>query len=191
MVAAERDAWILVAARWPDRTREIMPAKLAQLDDPQLVRLYRVGSEILESYAGDGPRLEQDDSRLEEVADIMAGLLEQAHARGEINRCEGARDDLPFELLDAQFAESHPQAERMLDLMRERGWAGWIRPERLAEPPGPVRSEREEQQRDRDRYEDGGRGADQGLGGQRQTGRRGQQPGDPGDHLGVGGGQGA
>jgi hypothetical protein len=23
----------------------------------------------------------------------------------------------------------------MLELMRERGWTGWIRPERLAEPP--------------------------------------------------------
>jgi hypothetical protein len=27
---------------WPDRIREIMPAKHAHLDDPQLVRLYRV-----------------------------------------------------------------------------------------------------------------------------------------------------
>ena len=38
VVEAERDAWILVAARWPDRVREWMPGKLAQLDDPQLVR---------------------------------------------------------------------------------------------------------------------------------------------------------
>jgi DNA-binding transcriptional MerR regulator len=129
MVAAERDAWILVAARWPDRIRELMPGKLAQLDDPQLVRLYRVGSEILESDAG-------DDSRLEEVADIMAGLLEQAYASGEINPGEVAHDDLPFDLLDALAVESDPRAERLMDLVRERGWAGWIRPERLAEPPG-------------------------------------------------------
>jgi hypothetical protein len=56
--------------------------RAAQLDDPQLVRLYRLGSETLETDAG-------DDSRL-------------------------------------------------LDLMRERGWASWTktRPERLAEPPG-------------------------------------------------------
>jgi ABC-type uncharacterized transport system ATPase subunit len=26
--------------------------------------------------------------------------------------------------------------ERMLDLLRERGWAGWTRLERLTEPPG-------------------------------------------------------
>src|SRR5580698_8320849 len=36
IVAAERDAWILVAARWPERIRERMPSKLAELDDLQL-----------------------------------------------------------------------------------------------------------------------------------------------------------
>ena len=120
MVEAERDGWILVAARWPDRIRESMPAKLAQLDDPQLVRLYRVLSEIFDSDAGDDPRLE-------EAADIMAGLAEQAYASGEINLGEVAHDDLPFDLLDALAVESDPRAERLLDLMRERGWAGWTR----------------------------------------------------------------
>src|SRR5262245_2269634 len=37
MVATERDAWILLAARWPDRICEVMSAKHAQLEDPQLV----------------------------------------------------------------------------------------------------------------------------------------------------------
>jgi hypothetical protein len=131
MVEAERDGWILVAARWPDRVREWMPGKHAQLDDPQLVRLYRLGSEIFESDAGD------DDPRLEEAADIMAGILEQAYTSGEINPSEAAHDDLPFDLLDALAVESDPRAQRMLDLMRERGWASWTRtrPERLAQPP--------------------------------------------------------
>jgi DNA-binding transcriptional MerR regulator len=131
MVEAERDGWILVAARWPERIREWMPGKLAQLDDPQLVRLYRVLSEIFESDAGD------DDPRLEEAADIMAGLAEQAYTSGEINLGDVAHDDLPFDLLDALAVESDPRAERLLDLMRERGWASWTRtrPERLAEPP--------------------------------------------------------
>jgi DNA-binding transcriptional MerR regulator len=128
MVAAERDAWILVAARWPDRVREWMPGKFAQLEDPQLVRLYRLGSELLETGAGGDPRLR-------ELADIMAGLLEQAWAAGEISHGQAVRDDLSFDLLDALFLESDPRAEQMLDLMRERGWTGWIRPERLAEPP--------------------------------------------------------
>jgi DNA-binding transcriptional MerR regulator len=129
VVEAERDAWILMAARWPDRIGEIMPEKFAQLEDPQLVRLYRLGSEILETDAS-------DDSRLGEAADIVVGLLEQASASGEINHGDATYNDLAFDLLDALFLEFGPRAERMLDLMRERGWTGWIRPERLPEPPG-------------------------------------------------------
>jgi hypothetical protein len=117
MVESERDGWILVAARWPDRIHEFVSAKLAQLDDPQLVRLYRVLSELLESDA-------VDDSRLEEAADIMAGLLEQAYTSGEIDVGEVAHDDLAFDLLDALAVEYDPRTERMLDLMRERGWTG-------------------------------------------------------------------
>jgi DNA-binding transcriptional MerR regulator len=129
MLAGERDGWILVAARWPDLIREVMPGKFAQLNDPQLVRLYRVLSEILDSDAGD------DDPRLKEAADIMAGLLEQAYGSGEIIS-EFTHDDLAFDLLDALAVESDPRAKRLLDLMRERGWAGWTRLERLADPPG-------------------------------------------------------
>jgi DNA-binding transcriptional MerR regulator len=127
MVEGERDGWILVAARWPDHVREWIPGKLAELDDPQLVRLYRVLSEIFEGDAADDPRLE-------EAADIMAALAEQAYTSGEINLGEVAHDDLPFDLLDALAVESDPRAERLMDLMRERGWAGWTRLERLAEP---------------------------------------------------------
>jgi DNA-binding transcriptional MerR regulator len=129
VLEGERDGWILLAARWPDRVREFMPAKLAQLDDPRLVRLYRVLSEIFESDAAEDPRLE-------EAADIMAGLAEQAYAAGEVDLGEMAQDDLPFDLLDALAAESDPRVERLVDLMRERGWSSWIRMERLAEPPG-------------------------------------------------------
>ena len=109
-----------------------MPGKLAQLDDPQLIRLYRLGSELLETDAGD------DDPRVKEVADILVSLLEQACTPGEITAGEVAQDELPFDLLDALAVESEPRTERMLDLMRERGWASWTRtrPQRLAEPPG-------------------------------------------------------
>ncbi|WP_406076629.1 MerR family DNA-binding transcriptional regulator [Micromonospora sp. NBC_00858] len=128
MVESERDGWILVAARWPDRIPEVMSGKFAMLDDPQIVRLYRVLSEILECDAG-------DDRRLEEAADIMAGLAEQAYASGEAGLGDLGHDDLPFDLLDALAVESDPRTERMVELMRERGWTGWNRMERLAEPP--------------------------------------------------------
>lgn len=127
MVEAERNGWILVAARWPDRILEWMPGKFAALDDPQVIRLYRVLSEIFEGDAADDPRLK-------EAADIMASLAEQAYAAGDINPGEIANDDLPFDLLDDLAVVSDPRAERLQDLMRERGWSGWTRMERLAEP---------------------------------------------------------
>jgi DNA-binding transcriptional MerR regulator len=130
VVEAERDGWILVTARWPDRVHEWMPSKLAQLDDPQLVRLYRLGSEIL---AGD------DEPCLEEAADIIAGLLAHAYTPGETDPGAEADDEVPFGLLDALVVESGPRAQRLMDMVRERGWASWTRtrPERLAEPPTP------------------------------------------------------
>jgi DNA-binding transcriptional MerR regulator len=128
VLEGERDGWILVAARWPDSIPEVIASKHAQLEDPQLVRLYRVVSELLESDAVDA-------SRAEEVADILAGLFERAYAAGELNLGEVAHDDLAVDVLDALLVESDPRAVQLLDLMRERGWAGWTRVERLAEPP--------------------------------------------------------
>jgi DNA-binding transcriptional MerR regulator len=129
IVEGERDGWILIAARWPDALRDIIAAKHVQLEDPQLVRLYRVLSELSQSSA-------VDDARLEEAADIMAGLFERAAAAGELNLGAVADDDLGVYVLDSLFAESDPRAQRMLDRLRERGWAGWTRLERLPEPPG-------------------------------------------------------
>jgi DNA-binding transcriptional MerR regulator len=129
ILEGERDGWILVAARWPDRIGEVIAAKHVQLDDPQLVRLYRVLSELIESDA-------TDDSLLEEAADILAALFEQADAAGELNLDDMAKDDLGVDLLDSLALESEPRIQRMFDLLRERGWVGWTRVERLAEPPG-------------------------------------------------------
>ncbi len=128
LVEGERDGWILVAARWPDQIPEMMPAKHAQLDDPRLVRLYVVLSQLFESDV-------TDDSLLVEAADIMAELSEEAYAAGETNPGEGTQDDLP-DLLEGLALETDPRAARMLELMRERGWASWTRLERLTEPPG-------------------------------------------------------
>jgi DNA-binding transcriptional MerR regulator len=130
LVERERDAWILLAARWPDQIREWMPEKLAMLEDPQVMRVYRLLSELIESDEG------IDDPRLAEVADIMAAGLEQAYAAGETYSGEPAHDNLPFDLLDAQAVESDPRARRLMELMRERGWDGWIRSTPLRKQPG-------------------------------------------------------
>jgi hypothetical protein len=129
MMEGERDGWILIAARWPERVREFIPGKLAELDNPQLVRLYRLLSELLDSDA------REDDPRLEEAADIMAAMAEQAYASGAVLPGDVKRDDLPFNLLDALAVEYDPRAVRLQDLMRERGWDSWTRLERL-KPPG-------------------------------------------------------
>jgi len=125
MMEGERDGWILIAARWPDRVREWIPAKLAELENPQFVRLYRLLSELLDSDAAG------DDPRLEEVADLMAAMAEQAYASGEVLPSEVTLDDMPFNLLDALAVEYDPRAVRLQELMRERGWDGWTRLERL------------------------------------------------------------
>jgi DNA-binding transcriptional MerR regulator len=124
MVQAERDGWILMAARWPERVVEWMPSKFAQLEDPRIVRLYRVLSEGLE---GEGV----DEQLLAEAADIMATLSEEAEAAGQLIPPEETQDTLPFDLLDSLAIESDPRAQRMLEMMRERGWASWTRQERL------------------------------------------------------------
>jgi DNA-binding transcriptional MerR regulator len=127
MVEGERDGWIVVMARWPDRVVEWMPEKFAQLEDPRVVRLYLVLSELLDSDTGD------DDPRLVEAADLMADLFEQAYAAGDLDK--ESQDDLPNDLLESLSLESDPRSQRLRDLMRERGWNGWHRLERLPEPP--------------------------------------------------------
>ncbi|GAA4086426.1 MerR family transcriptional regulator [Nonomuraea soli] len=124
MVEAERDGWILIAARWRDQLGEIMPAKHAQLDDPLMVRLYQVGSALLE----DGT---VDDPRLVELADILAALAERAPPSSE-----EWGDDVAHDLIDSLLVEADPRSRRLLELLRERGWGGWSRPERLPRPPG-------------------------------------------------------
>lgn len=125
MVEGERDGWILIAARWPDRIAEWMPAKWAQLDDPKNVRLYRLLGEVLESE-------DDDDPRVEEAVDLLVEIVEAAAARGELDHPDEAFEDAPFvKLLDALVVELDPRGKRLLDLLRERGWSGWTRFERL------------------------------------------------------------
>ncbi|MEV6850131.1 MerR family transcriptional regulator [Actinoplanes sp. NPDC051411] len=124
MVQAERDGWILVAAHWPDRVDDWMPSKFALLEDPRLVRLYLILSAALDADT-------VDSALLGEAADIMVAFAEEAEAAGQAMTPEELQDSVPFELLDSLVLESDPRAGRMLDLMHERGWTGWIRAERL------------------------------------------------------------
>jgi DNA-binding transcriptional MerR regulator len=117
MVLAERDGWILIAARWPDEIVEWIPYKLAQLEDPRVVRLYRVLSELFDG-------VEPAEPLAVEAADIMSALAWEAEGTAESFDHEDSQDDLPFDLLDSLADEADPRAQMMRDLMVERGWSG-------------------------------------------------------------------
>ena len=123
MVQGERDAWIVIAARWPEKIPEFMADKSASLDDPQTVKLCRMISELAEGNV--------DEERLVAVADLMAELAEQSATRRELDRQDEAMsDDAMIGPLDAFALDAHPMVERLQELMAERGWSGWIRIER-------------------------------------------------------------
>ena len=123
LVEGERDGWILMAARWPEKIPELMADKLSQLEDPRTVRLYRLIGDLLEL----GP----DEERLNAVADLIAETAQQAAERGDLDRQrEDLDDDAYIALIDSFAQSSHPLVERLQELMAERGWSGWSRMER-------------------------------------------------------------
>lgn len=123
MIEGERDGWILLAARWPEKIPALMEQKNAQLDDPRTVRLYRLITELAE----DG----LDDARLTEAADLMAEIADEAAERGELEQQNAElSDDAVVGLIDSYAFDAHPIVERLQELMAERGWTGWTRIER-------------------------------------------------------------
>lgn len=131
VVQGERDGWIVMAARWPEEVREWIPGKFAALQDPRVVRLYRVLSELFDVEA-------PAEALMREAADLMAELSEEAAAAGEDVHA-GTDDDTAFDLLELLAREADPRAERMVELMQERGWATWTRLERVPARPGRTR----------------------------------------------------
>jgi DNA-binding transcriptional MerR regulator len=126
LVEGERDAWILVAARWPKRISEIMDDKMAQLDDPRTLQLYLVISDLLEHGV--------DEDRLSALADTLAEQAQEAADRGELDlQMEEWGDDAFVGLIDSFAADAHPMIERLQELMAERGWSGWTVIEKAAE----------------------------------------------------------
>lgn len=120
-IAPERDAWILLAAARPEVIPAMMADKIAQLDDPQVVRLYRLIGQIA---AG------ADDAVLVETADVISTLLERAAAAGELEQQVAQLPDDGFVRLMDSFALAHPSVVRLQELLAERGWTGWTRIER-------------------------------------------------------------
>src|SRR5664280_1083309 len=123
IIEPERDAWILMAARHPEMIHAIMADKVAQLANPEIVRLYQLIGRIAENW--------QDEELLREAADLMSELLEQAADSGELDRQDEHTPDEAFIRLMDSFADaSHPAVARLRELIAERGWTGWTRIEK-------------------------------------------------------------
>jgi DNA-binding transcriptional MerR regulator len=123
VVEGERDGWILMAARWPESIPAFMTYKVAQLDDPKIVRMYQLIGRIAVD--------DVDDDLLRETADVFIELFEQAAADGELDLQNEVMPDSAFVGLMDSFAESsHPAVARLQRLIAERGWTGWTRVEK-------------------------------------------------------------
>lgn len=116
VVESERDAWILMAARWPETMPALMVDKVAQLDDPRLVRLYQ----LIGRLAQDG----ENEELLQETADVMIEMFEQAADSGQLD-WQGDQDAAFVGLMDSFADASHPAVARLRQLIAQRGWTGW------------------------------------------------------------------
>jgi DNA-binding transcriptional MerR regulator len=120
IIERERDAWILMAARWPEALPAVMADKVAQLANPKIVRVYQLIGRIAENG--------EDEELLRETADLMSELFEQAAASGELDWPNEHMSDAAFIRLMDSFADaSHPAVARLRELIAERGWTGWTR----------------------------------------------------------------
>jgi DNA-binding transcriptional MerR regulator len=124
LVEAERDAWILVAARYPAQIPAFMADKVAQLEDPRVVRFYRLISAVLNAGASEQERLAH------EMADLLVELFEEADASGQLEQQDLNMDDSVFVGLLDSMANGHQAVVRVRELLAERGWTGWTRIER-------------------------------------------------------------
>lgn len=120
-IAMERDAWILIAAQYPSEIDDLIARKSADLDDPEIVELYR-----LISSAFDAPA---DDPRIIDVVDTLDRILSRAWQSGDID--SHVYDERLVALLDDYMVNAAPAAVRILELLRERGWTGWTQVDRV------------------------------------------------------------
>ncbi|GAA0969154.1 MerR family transcriptional regulator [Actinocorallia libanotica] len=127
IVQAERDGWILLAAHSPGRVPEWMERKREQIADPRLIGFFRILGRALDHAA--------DDPRLVELADALAAYITgMAEERGEDYVGDIDIDPPLVGLMDTLAFDTVPPARRLIELLRERGWTGWTKLERVGTP---------------------------------------------------------
>lgn len=130
MIAPERDAWILMAARWPDLIRAMMVDKVAQLEDPRILRIYELAGAIIAHWDSDPPGADSViQGHLEEAADLLHDLLQDADTSGQLESRQPA-DPAYNNLMDSFANNAHPAVAKLQDLLADRGWTGWTRIEK-------------------------------------------------------------
>ncbi|MGW1813627.1 MerR family transcriptional regulator [Streptomyces sp. NPDC002125] len=125
----ERDAWIMIAAQVPDLIDAVIAKKHEELDNPDMVKLYGF-------FTGE-PDWRVGDPRIVEVADVLERLMIRAVEAGEVGT--DGFDDQFVALMDSSMLEAAPGAELVLAILKERGWKGWTRIERV--PAGRLTTE--------------------------------------------------
>ncbi len=119
MIEVERDAWILIAAQWPEQMPAWIADKRQQFEDPRMVKLYQLL---------DPTEMATDDPRLPEAADLLVELAEEWATRQQPDEL----DDRAFvNLLDSFANQFAPITDRLQELLAERGWSGWTHLERI------------------------------------------------------------
>ncbi|MEU8890034.1 MerR family transcriptional regulator [Streptomyces sp. NPDC048442] len=134
IVQVERDGWIPLVARSPERVPEWMARKREQIADPRFVDFYLTLGRAL-ARTDDGPRSagSAEPVELAVLADELAGYLTQlADEQGE-DYVDDVDIEPPFvRLMDTLACDTAPPARRLMELLKERGWAGWTRLKRVA-----------------------------------------------------------
>ena len=127
IIEGERDGWILIAAHSPERMPRWMALKREQIEDPEVVDLYHRLGEVVD--------WQPDDPRLPEFADRLAASISKAEDWEEYDADDIMAVEL-VELVDSFFVDAVPVAQRLMQLLEERGWSGWTQLEPTAVPGG-------------------------------------------------------
>ncbi|MFE3456082.1 MerR family transcriptional regulator [Nocardiopsis aegyptia] len=128
IVRAEREGWIPLVAHSPRRVPDWIARKREQIADPRLLGFYLSLGRALDR--------DDEDRRLVALADDLAAhITRMADERGD-----DYVDDVDIEpslarLMDALAFDALPPARRLIELLRERGWDGWTKLERV-DPAG-------------------------------------------------------
>jgi hypothetical protein len=125
IVQLERDGWIPLAARVPERVPEWIARKQKQIDGSCLIDFYRTLGQALDRA--------DDHPLLTELADALAAYLMQLADECGEDYIDDADIEPPLAaLMDALAFYTTPPARRLVELMEERGWTGWTKLRRVA-----------------------------------------------------------